>query len=251
MAKIEMDVSEYEAMKEVKKLLEDSLEKERGLSEEIKTLQQEKLDALDKAKHQVVKIVKTSSEEYIYKKVPRMGGDITYSLITALDNVIRDLKSGRRNSDDVLDHLQDRLFEKTKVEGPEIVHYETSQSITDLKADERRKAKIYLKEEYEEKIEEAEKAISKHRQIAILYDELRTESVLHSDMTRDLKEEVEDWRGQVEILEKYAHDVHDAAVARDRHINTILGEWYGLFSNKLKIKKLKKLMSKSNILIKG
>lgn len=251
MAKIEMDVSEYEAMKEVKKLLEDSLEKERGLSEEIKTLQQEKLEALDKAKHQVVKIVKTSSEEYIYKKVPRAMGDITHSLTFELENVVHDLKSGRRDSNDVLDRLQSALFEKTKIEGPERVHYETSQSITDLKADERRKAKIYLKEEYEEKIEEAEEAISKHRQIAILYDELRTESVLDSERTRDLKEEVEDWKGQVEILEKYTHDVCDDVVARDRHINTILGEGYGLFSNKLKIEKIKKLMSKSNTLIKG
>jgi len=251
MAKIEMDVSEYEAMKEVKKLLEDSLEKERGLSEEIKTLQQEKLEALDKAKHQVVKIVKTSSEEYIYKKVPRVMGDITHSLTFELENVVHDLKSGRRDSNDVLDRLQSVLFEKTKIEGPERVHYVTSQSITDLKAAERDQAEVNLREEYGERIEEAEEAISKHRQIAILYDELRTESVLDSERTRDLKEEVEDWKGQVEILEKYAHDVCDDVVARDRHINTILGEGYGLFSNKLKIEKIKKLMSKSNTLIKG
>jgi len=244
MAKIEMDISEYEIMKENKLLLEKSLEKERELGKEIKGLQQEKLDALDKAKHQVVKIVKTSSEEYLYKKVPRMGGDITYSLVTALDSLMRDLKSGRRNCDEVLDHLQDRLFEKTKAEGPERVHYETSQSITDLKADERRKAKTYLKEEYGEKIEEADRILHLNGKLSRENESLRKESVIDSERLMDL-------RGQLEIVEKYANDVHEAAVARDRRINTILGDWYGLFSNKIKVEKLKKLMSKSNILIKG
>lgn len=45
MAKIQMDVSEYEAMKENKALLEKSLESERVLQEQIKQLTSEKIKA--------------------------------------------------------------------------------------------------------------------------------------------------------------------------------------------------------------
>jgi DNA-directed RNA polymerase subunit H (RpoH/RPB5) len=63
MAKIEMDLSEYEVIKENKKLLEASLQKERELQIEIKKLSEEKLKALEDAKMKVVKIIRTETRE--------------------------------------------------------------------------------------------------------------------------------------------------------------------------------------------
>ena len=56
MAKIEMDISEYEAMKENKRLLEDSLKNERGLQEQIKKLSEEKTKALEDAKMKALEL---------------------------------------------------------------------------------------------------------------------------------------------------------------------------------------------------
>lgn len=50
MAKITMDTSEYEALKENKTLLEKSLENERKLQEQITKLSDEKIKALEDAK---------------------------------------------------------------------------------------------------------------------------------------------------------------------------------------------------------
>ena len=59
MAQIKMDISEYESMKENKKLLEDSLENERKLKKQIDILNQEKIDALKQSSKQIVKENKT------------------------------------------------------------------------------------------------------------------------------------------------------------------------------------------------
>lgn len=54
MAKIEMDISEYEALKENKRLLEKSLEKERELEKKVRKLNEEKIKALEEASKKVV-----------------------------------------------------------------------------------------------------------------------------------------------------------------------------------------------------
>lgn len=56
MAKIEMDLSEYQEIQKVNRLLEESLEKERQLAEEVDKLKQEKIDILRDAE-KVVTIV--------------------------------------------------------------------------------------------------------------------------------------------------------------------------------------------------
>jgi len=63
MAKIKMDMSEWEAMKKVQKLLEESLAKEKSLRSKVENLQKEKIDAL-KSNEKIVTIHKkvTTSE---------------------------------------------------------------------------------------------------------------------------------------------------------------------------------------------
>lgn len=68
MAKIEMDVSEYEIMKENKKLLEDALKREKELQASIKQLNDEKIKAYEEASMKVVKYVNTNITEHLVVK---------------------------------------------------------------------------------------------------------------------------------------------------------------------------------------
>lgn len=68
MAKIEMDISEYEAMKEVKSLLENSLKEVMELQKTIKKLSEEKIKALEDAKMKVVKTSKSEIIEHFFVK---------------------------------------------------------------------------------------------------------------------------------------------------------------------------------------
>jgi hypothetical protein len=64
MAKIEMDISEYEIIMENKKLLEESIQRERSLNDKIEELNKEKIKALEDAKMKVIKIEKTEMTEW-------------------------------------------------------------------------------------------------------------------------------------------------------------------------------------------
>lgn len=70
MAQIKMDISEYEIMKDNKKLLEDSLNRERELQKQVESLNNEKIKALEDAKMKVVKITKTEHTEILLQKKP-------------------------------------------------------------------------------------------------------------------------------------------------------------------------------------
>lgn len=59
-----MDVSEYDAMRENKRLLEASLEKEREYKKEIDRLNEEKIKALEDARMKVVKVYKKETHEH-------------------------------------------------------------------------------------------------------------------------------------------------------------------------------------------
>lgn len=70
MAKIKMDVSEYEQMKENTRLLEKTLAKEEELNKKVKELQKEKIELLEDSKYQVQYITKTETYPKIAVKKP-------------------------------------------------------------------------------------------------------------------------------------------------------------------------------------
>jgi len=63
MAKIEMDVSEYEIMNENKRLLEESLKNERELRDKISILEKEKQKTLENAQKKIVKTIVIKKQE--------------------------------------------------------------------------------------------------------------------------------------------------------------------------------------------
>lgn len=115
MAKIEMDLSEYEAIQESKKLLEKSLERERDLQEQVKKLHEEKIEALEKAKKKIVKIVKTQHREI--GLVRREPGDIIRALFRKLGLDTRNLDLRLPVSDEygrgVIENFMDAFFDVT------------------------------------------------------------------------------------------------------------------------------------------
>lgn len=79
MAKIEMDISEYEALKENKRLLEQSLEREKEHQTRINQLLEEKNKVLEESKMKVVKITRVERTEHALRKVSNHG-DPHYTL---------------------------------------------------------------------------------------------------------------------------------------------------------------------------
>lgn len=70
MAKVEMDASEWEAMKKVEKLLEQALKKEKKMSAKIDKLKEEKIDALKANEKMVTMVNKTEVTQLLCSHVP-------------------------------------------------------------------------------------------------------------------------------------------------------------------------------------
>jgi len=111
MAKIEMDISEYESMKENKVLLEKSLEKERALQKEIKKLTDEKVEALEAAQRKIVKVSKKEVTEHLVFKRNAYDINIHRSVARAVFNIIS--SKDRVGSAEIIE-LQKSLFEKVR-----------------------------------------------------------------------------------------------------------------------------------------
>lgn len=162
MAKIEMDISEYEAMKENKKLLENSLEKERKLQEEVKRLSDEKVKALEDAKMKVVKVKKIVNEDFLIKKKPDsesvrrflniLGFGTGYVNAVDIDDALNCIS--HRN-------LQDIFFEKvhSTSEGFESV---TTHGLDDITAEIRKEINDSIDSKTKSKLEEFDKLSQKN-----------------------------------------------------------------------------------------
>jgi hypothetical protein len=101
MAQVKLDISEYELMKENSKLLENSLEREKKLSEENKVLQQANIDTLKNNEKSVTTIVKSEVTTYSRAKVPyddimRYLKSRVSEVVSTVLNSMQDSSSGMR-----------------------------------------------------------------------------------------------------------------------------------------------------------
>lgn len=162
MAEIKMDISEYEAMKENKKLLENSLEKERELQKQINKLNEEKNKALEDAKMKVIKIIRQESHEYtlIKKDINEIWNNIIYALIPSMN--INDYPQIPSNY--YTDFLIDSFFEKVKttsIPSEEV----TTHGLDDIKNELKNTIKNELDESIKNKIKNAEIVLSKNDEL--------------------------------------------------------------------------------------
>lgn len=178
-----MDISEYEAMMENKKLLENSLEKERVLHEQIKKLTDEKTKALEDAKMKVVKTTKSvvtehllckrSDETYVFRELLHVLG-IDYRYVEHIPNYIH------------FDRLRNAFFEKkTSYSTP--IEEITTHGLDEIKAEIRNDLKAKMDDETKRKIENAEVALSKNgellKDVKILTSENESLSVNNKKLT--------------------------------------------------------------------
>lgn len=150
MATITMDASEYEALKENIKLLKEAKQREVELSDEIKELQQEKIEALKNAQHNVTITKKSVSTELIVKR--RSDEDILRYLRNYFNNESYSnfLRNRTFSHSSELDMILNMCFEKR--ENRNVVEDET---ITTKGFEE---VKEEIKRDYLEKLSEQTRA---------------------------------------------------------------------------------------------
>ena len=188
MAKVEMDISEYEAMKENKKLLENSLEKERGLQEQIKKLTDEKTKALEDAKMRVVKISKSEVTEHLLRK--RVDETCVFRELLHVLGI--DYRHIPHKPDYIhISHLQNVFFEKvTSYSIP--IEETTTHGLDEIKVEIRNDLKEKMDEEIKRKIENAEKALSKNNELLAYNKALTTENNSLTEKNKKLTEQCDE-----------------------------------------------------------
>lgn len=106
MAKIEMDVSEYEALKENIKLLKDQKEENQKLTETIDRLNQEKIQALEDSQKQIISTSIVESRQFIVPSIPE---DSFQHIGLMVKDILRNEEAYHRNnhySSGFVDHLK-------------------------------------------------------------------------------------------------------------------------------------------------
>lgn len=217
MAKITMDVSEYETIMETKRLLEDSLKKERELESTIKKLTQEKLKALEDAKMKVVKITKSEVNECLLTRKPVM--EILGSLL-ALSKRGPDLHYLEYRIDDI----ERMFFVKSK-----LTQFPTETTTLHGLDEVKEEIKRDIEKEYKSRIEDAEKL---------------------QDDTYNLKREKERLLVELEhvnvIKEKLESSYDSMIKEKDELVDRTVKEKDDLVSRLTKIKELTKALSNAN-----
>lgn len=231
MAKIEMDMTEYDLMRENKKLLEESLKKERELEKQIANLTKEKIDALENAKMRVVKTKKSEITEHLLRK--RDDQSIWRELWNLMGIDYRDQRQYLPpiNSYLNISRLGDTFFEKaTSISMP--VEEITTHGLDEVRNEIREELKSKMDEETSTKLKRADETLSK-------YDTILKEN-------KKLSDEIESTIGKnkilVERLDTLTEDINGKKKAESilTNINEILKDGYGFWG---KSKLLDKVIS--------
>lgn len=145
MAEIKMDVSEYEAMKENKALLEKALKEKDDLYAEIKKLNQEKIDALLEAKMKVVRVVRNEFAEH--KLVIKSPEEIMVDLNRMFRGEFGDYHNAVR-------YLSDIFFDRKPATSKSSTEEVTTQGLDDIKAELRKEIEADISEDVRDKLKD-------------------------------------------------------------------------------------------------
>ena len=223
MGTIEIDISEYEAMKENKRLLEDSLKNERGLQEQIKKLSEEKTKALEDAKMKVVKIKKSEVTEHVLRK---RNDDLIYRELFHLVGSSMGGYMDRRGLKSEIEYLSteqliDLFFERAKSYS---TPYEetTTHGLDEIKAEIRDVLMSEMTEDTKHKIKAAEAALLRNDD---LFKENRLLTKENNLLVEKNKRLVERCDEVLNKLDKAENDVKTLSKVKD-----ILKDGYGLWN---------------------
>lgn len=173
-----MDVSEYDAMRENKRLLEASLKKEREYKKEIDRLNEEKIKALEDAKMKVVKVSRRDTHEHVM--ITRHQADIYRELQHYFSG-----ERSRRDRFNLYDSATDlefvnyllRTFFKKETSFSIYSDNETvtTHGLDEIKVELRKDIESKIDKETKDKLERADVAIRRHREIIQEKEELEKE----------------------------------------------------------------------------
>jgi len=113
MAQIRMDVSEYEALKENKRLLENSLAKEHELTKQIEILNKEKMMAYEEAAMKVVITKRTEHTEHIIRPYTILESNDLHHLLSSYGLIL-----GYGEANEFMTKLAQRVIKKETVHSP-------------------------------------------------------------------------------------------------------------------------------------
>lgn len=183
MAEVKMDMTEYELLKENKKLLEDALKKERELQVQIEKLTKEKIEALEASKYRVTKIIKTENIDRVYIK-----RNVEES-INAFHRIIRSTLNSNsvRTSafEFTYNELIDAIFVKKSVGSNPIIEV-TTHGFDDIKAEIREELKNNRDEKDKEKLDHADIVIKESESLRKENTILQTEKNSLVNINREL-----------------------------------------------------------------
>jgi hypothetical protein len=190
MASITMDVSEYDALKEVEKLLRAAKKESEELYAKLEQKDQEKIlllekannekiKALEEAKMKVVKIIKTETTESfkILKPIPEIYSE--------LHNILYTRNINRDNKDYVISNILDRCFTKTKNPSYIVSQTVNTHGLDEIKAE----LKLEIEQEYKDRITNIELQYSEINEKKELINALRKERDDYYNLFKNLMED--------------------------------------------------------------
>jgi cell shape-determining protein MreC len=236
MAEIKMDVSEYEALKENKRLLEDSLKKERELHEQIKVLSDEKTKALEDAKMKVVKISRVENTEFLYTR----AYDWREKIISFLHSINLDYRSMMGVSFDNIDFQSlSLMFERTKstFTSPDII---TTHGLDEIKEEIREDLKKKMDGDIKNKLERAEEALLRDRELLEENEKLKHENNGLHKMNKELMKHNEEVLSELSLIKDCTKVIEELKVL-------LSNSKPGLFRNKKILNKVADIIRNTKV----
>lgn len=195
MAEIKMDISEYEALKENKRLLEQSLKDLKEANEKVELLNREKVKALEEAKMKVVRITREERTDHILT----VREDAFRHGLAELGNILGIPELWRREYpyEAMAQRLSKVLFRvTTSVSVPK--EEVTVHGLDEIKKELRKDLRKELGEEITRKLEEAEKYREEKSELLLKFssmvdevEELKKDnSMLSTNLTELSKKEL-------------------------------------------------------------
>jgi hypothetical protein len=247
MAKIEMDMSEYEAMKKVENNLQASLDNERDLRNKIEELQKENIRVLEEAKHKVVIETIETVEEIRIKRIDHgldylSSGNFTHPFIYGLEKAVSELKLGNLTPSIFLDRFAEKNFQKSEFKSGPNKTYKYSQSIKDLENEIQTRLEEGMDKEYKETLEFGNKCMIDNKK---LKEEISSCIKYSEKLTKDLEEaniELEKTNDKYLNCQERGKENLKNNIVNTRKIANItkaLGsKWMNLFTRTSKIRKI-------------
>ena len=232
MAKIEMDLSEYQEIQKVNRLLEESLDKERALADEVAKLKQEKIDILKDNEKSVTIIERIDSVDTVKTLLPH---DV---ILQNLFQIFQE-RGGNSYSIDAYDHMGQpivyRLAEAFfKTERQKM--YSQEKSITRVGFDEvKKEAKDEflkdLSEESKRRRESLESEVKDLRESVVGYDALKE---ANKKLLKDAQRLNNNYQFYRESTFNYAEGLNE--------ILDVLKDKFTFFNSKVKVGLIKKII---------